>query len=333
MKNKYINTIRIIIKSAKIAIITTMFCGAPASADTVSRLQTNNNLVDSISVQSHQILMQPAVIALAAGELVQFAGNMGISRWLGLSTDSPAVHAQQTEIGRKPVSANFFGSVPVPFSATAMRQKWYRVRASLDGYRDIACGNVIDCDKRVAMIKKLVDSDRKAAFSGKLETVNATINAMIRYTPDMNVKGKIDHWGKPADIISTGEGDCEDYAILKLAVLKDLGVPMDSMSVIVLQDKRRNVYHAVLAVSTNRGHLILDNTRNRVFRDTAFADYKPLYSFSDNHSWIHGTKPAALRASAVSAGNPALPANVDYTIKTASVGSKSNTGIVPVPVQ
>ena len=61
----------------------------------------------------------------------------------------------------------------------------------------------------------------------------------------------LDYWAKPSEILAHRAGDCEDFAILKMAALLRAGIPAQSMSLVVLQDRRRKFFHAVLSVSTS----------------------------------------------------------------------------------
>jgi hypothetical protein len=61
----------------------------------------------------------------------------------------------------------------------------------------------------------------------------------------------------------------------------------------VLQDRRRKFFHAVLSVSTGSGNFILDSLSNIVATDRDLPDYVPLYSFSTDRAWIHGSKSGA----------------------------------------
>ena len=133
-----------------------------------------------------------------------------------------------------------------------------------------------------------IEAARDASLLDKLAIVNRAINDFVTYVPDRRNYGKLDHWASPEQTLRLGRGDCEDYAILKMAALSSLGVPATSMSLVVLLDQWRQVYHAVLAVSTSDGHLILDNLSSVVRRDTEIRNYQPLFSFSADRSWIHG---------------------------------------------
>lgn len=133
-----------------------------------------------------------------------------------------------------------------------------------------------------------ISSLHGAALAEKLDTVNRAVNRVLRYQEDSVNYGKLDYWATPEEIIDRGRGDCEDYAILKMAALKAGGVPMDDMSVVVLKDARRNVHHAVLAVRTRGAYTILDNLNDGVKADGAIHTYGPLYSLAADGMWIHG---------------------------------------------
>jgi len=89
-----------------------------------------------------------------------------------------------------------------------------------------------------------------------LQAVNAEVNR-ARYVPDDRNWGVSDHWATPAELFERG-GDCEDYAIAKYLLLKDLGVEPSRMRIAVSRD------HAVLLVDTDQGQVALDNQRSRV---------------------------------------------------------------------
>lgn len=108
---------------------------------------------------------------------------------------------------------------------------------------------------------------------------------LVRYLPD---NGALDVWASPGETLSRGAADCEDYAILKMAALKEADVPKKDMSVVVVRDTSRNLYHAVLSVVIGDGYLVLDNLRGKVMSDRDLHSYTPLYSVGAAGAWIHG---------------------------------------------
>jgi predicted transglutaminase-like cysteine proteinase len=122
----------------------------------------------------------------------------------------------------------------------------------------------------------------------KLQLINTAVNRTIEYQSDHTLYGVTDYWAKPSETLIRGKGDCEDFAILKMAALHEAGVPIDSMSIVVLRDRRRGFFHAVLAVATTQGDFILDILNSRVRLDRTYPDYQPLYSIAGAKGWIHG---------------------------------------------
>ncbi|TIS33342.1 MAG: transglutaminase [Mesorhizobium sp.] len=179
------------------------------------------------------------------------------------------------------------------------------------------------CDRENAAFGEIVGIAANKAFRDKLDFVNSSINRLIAYRKDSVVYGKLDYWAKPSEILEHRAGDCEDFAILKMAALLRAGIPAQSMSLVVLQDRRRKFFHAVLSVSTGRGTFILDSLSNVVAMDRDLPDYVPLYSFSTDRAWIHGTKAGAQIAdiaggfATVAPGEGASP---DVTVTSAGSG-------------
>ncbi len=97
-----------------------------------------------------------------------------------------------------------------------------------------------------------------------------------------------DYWASPLEFLDRS-GDCEDYAIIKYVSLKELGVPMDKMRIVVVQDLLRNLAHAVLAVYVDGDILILDSLFEGVLSHKLVTFYKPQYSINEKTRWAHIT--------------------------------------------
>ncbi len=95
-----------------------------------------------------------------------------------------------------------------------------------------------------------------------------------------------DYWSIPAEFIKKS-GDCEDYAIVKYFTLKELGIPVEDMRIVVVRDTLRNLAHAVLAVYVNGDAYILDNLSNTVLAHSRIRQYSPQYSVNESGRWAH----------------------------------------------
>lgn len=133
--------------------------------------------------------------------------------------------------------------------------------------------------------KELVERVSKASTMEKLRAVNVFFNRWP-YRTDREVYGLEDYWATPYEFMKNS-GDCEDYAIAKFFALKKLGVPVESMRVVALMDKIRNIGHAVLVVYVDDTAYILDNLTDLVLSHERFKQYAPQYSVNESYRWAH----------------------------------------------
>lgn len=195
------------------------------------------------------------------------------------------------------ITPGVFGSVALPMRNFPASARWAPVYQAIVG-----CSAGSHCERKSAAFAAIIDVVRGKGFSAKLSFVNSSVNHLIAYKKDSAVYGKFDYWAEPSEILDRRAGDCEDFAILKMTALLRAGIPAQSMSLVVLQDRRRNFFHAVLSVSTGNGTFILDNLSNLILRDSDLPDYQPLYSVSTNRAWIHGAKSGAAQVADVKGG-------------------------------
>lgn len=190
-----------------------------------------------------------------------------------------------------------FGSVALSMRNFPVAARWAPV------YRAIAeCSASNGCGRRSVPFSNIVEIAKAKAFKEKLSFVNSTINRLIAYKKDSAIYGSLDYWAKPSETLDRRAGDCEDFAILKMTALLSSGIPAQSMSLVILQDRRRGFFHAVLSVNTPAGAFILDNLSNLVLKDSGLPDYQPLYSFSTDRAWIHGAKAGAPQLAEIKGG-------------------------------
>ena len=146
-----------------------------------------------------------------------------------------------------------------------------------------------------------VESLRGKELMTQLRETNTLMNEK-RYIADIENWTVPDYWATPFEFLRKAGGDCEDYAIAKYMILREVGISEDDMRIVVLKDIRRRIDHAVLVVYIDGTPFILDNRYSN--RRTHFHDYQPVYSVNENGWWLH------LPASGSSArAMPAAPVN------------------------
>lgn len=131
----------------------------------------------------------------------------------------------------------------------------------------------------------LVDGLRGLDLAGQMHTINLELNRR-RYVLDPVNWGVSDYWASPAQFFRKN-GDCEDYSFAKYMSLRDLGVPRESMRIVVLHDMNLNIPHAVLGVRFGGDELVLDNQINQVVSHRVIRHYKPIFSINEEAWWIH----------------------------------------------
>lgn len=120
-----------------------------------------------------------------------------------------------------------------------------------------------------------------------LDAVNAFVNR-LRFVEDQAHWGEADYWATPAESVGSGGADCEDYAIAKYFLLKQLGVPVTSLRLVYVRALRLNQAHMVLAYypRPDADPLVLDNLEAQARPASQRADLEPVYSFNDEAVWI-----------------------------------------------
>lgn len=89
--------------------------------------------------------------------------------------------------------------------------------------------------------------------------INRLVNQSIIQKTDLEIYNKEDYWTLPYN----GEGDCEDFQLLKRHLLVKKGIPARAMRMAVVIDEV-GAGHAVLIIMTDRGEFILDNKTSQV---------------------------------------------------------------------
>ena len=113
------------------------------------------------------------------------------------------------------------------------------------------------CPEAARRFLEIVELGRQREGRARLGEINRAVNLRIKPADDWFLYGVDDFWSAPLATLGVGAGDCEDYAILKYAALRELGVALDDMRIV--RDTRRSTNHAVLAVRDDKQWLILDN--------------------------------------------------------------------------
>jgi len=123
-------------------------------------------------------------------------------------------------------------------------------------------GFVRFCDMSPGQCRAASRSESRFSASperlSELDDINRSVNRAIQPETDLDLYGVSEYWTLPRD-----KGDCEDYALLKRALLMKRGWPSSSLLLTVVRDEKGEG-HAVLTARTAQGDYILDNKADEV---------------------------------------------------------------------
>lgn len=91
--------------------------------------------------------------------------------------------------------------------------------------------------------------------------------------------GVEDYWASPEEFLRGG-GDCEDYALAKMAMLRSLGWPEADLELVVVADMAQGGRtHAVLRARLNGADWLLDNQSAGLRPAARETRYLPLQGY------------------------------------------------------
>jgi predicted transglutaminase-like cysteine proteinase len=195
-----------------------------------------------------------------------------------------------------------FGTVALAVPHTPLDRRWRRVQ------------NVQATGSSATWAGALRSRDE----ADRIDAINRFVNARVTFIDDIRQYRSADVWQTASDTLRRGRGDCEDYAIAKLQLLRAAGFAADDLYLVIAKDLVRRADHAVLVVRSEGRMLLLDNATDRITDATAYQDYRPILSYAaSGRSWTHGYRreaapinvaagPSGLTAAAASVASTAL---------------------------
>lgn len=145
---------------------------------------------------------------------------------------------------------------------TSLSAKWRSVQRAMaqDEARLAACrAESWMCAEDELRLEAIAAAGRSREGRARVGEINRAVNLSIRPASDERRFGVADQWSGPLDTVAAGEGDCEDYAILKLLALQEAGVARSDLSLVIVQDRATGGDHAVAAARLHGRWLLLDN--------------------------------------------------------------------------
>jgi predicted transglutaminase-like cysteine proteinase len=175
--------------------------------------------------------------------------------------------------------------------------KWIGVEADIHAENDILsrCRASVElCPAAARRFLAIVDQGRAQTGRARIGIINRAINLAIRPMSDLAQWGVIDRWSAPLVTLTTGLGDCEDYAIAKYVALKEVGMAAEDVKLIIVRDLAVGGEHAVVAVRFDGHWIILDNRWLILVEDSQIRQMVPLFVL--NQSGVREFAPTMMAA-------------------------------------
>jgi len=139
------------------------------------------------------------------------------------------------------------------------------------------------CTEAALRFLSIVELGRKHEGRARFGWINRAVNLSIRPTSDWAQYGYVDYWASPLQTLGSGAGDCEDYAIVKYVVLRELGIDEGDLRFVIVHDDKHEVDHAVVAIRYEQRWLILDN-RTMAILTAENVSYRPLFALDQQNA-------------------------------------------------
>jgi predicted transglutaminase-like cysteine proteinase len=124
----------------------------------------------------------------------------------------------------------------------------------------------------------LIEESRNLPTRAKIDRINRAVNSAVRYTSDLAQHGVPDLWTAPLATLAAAQGDCEDYAIAKYAVLREAGISTDDLRLVLVTDRVAREHHAVVGVRHQGRWLMLDNRHDVLMEHKDVWHFAPLFA-------------------------------------------------------
>ena len=240
--------------------------------------------------------------------------------WFGLADSRAETPVLSASIEMMARSAEPFGLAASSLTAGGLHDKWLGVQRRLDDEMvqlALCEGDREGCVSPAALkFLDIVDAARLRDGRARLGEINRAINLAIRPVSDLAQHGRIDVWTTPLATLSSGSGDCEDYAIAKFVALRRAGIAPEDLRIVVLHDTIHGDNHAVTAARLDGHWLMLDNRRMAMIEDSDVRNYQPTFVIDQHGVMRYGDAPLLADAS----GRIAAPVRVSALASFGSVG-------------
>lgn len=175
--------------------------------------------------------------------------------------------AQPVKIGH--VTA-LFGMDTESVNEGEILKKWEQTSAGIARELQIVEG-CRTSDVCPAAARRLIDLSLEGvgrSDRAKVGLINRAVDLAIRPVSDQAQWHLPDQWSTAFETLQSGQGDCEDYAIVKYLALLQAGLSADDLRIVIVTNVFPEEDHAMVAARVDGEWLILDSRTLTLVRDT-----------------------------------------------------------------
>jgi predicted transglutaminase-like cysteine proteinase len=232
------------------------------------------------------VLLDRAFGQSQPGETATFAERFSALTGAPAPAPAPAEQpAMPTELqehsSEAPAVAQPFALDLVPVTKGGVLDKWNGVVADIRAEKDILdrCrSDARHCPAAAQRFLAIIAEGRNHEGRARIGVINRAINLAIQPESDLAQWGVEDRWSSPLATLTSGRGDCEDYAIAKYVALLEAGIADTDIRLIIVRDIATGDDHAVVAARVDEKWIILDNRRLTLLEDVAMPHVLPLFA-------------------------------------------------------
>jgi predicted transglutaminase-like cysteine proteinase len=219
---------------------------------------------------------KPAFVALACAAVFGLAQPAAAADRIAMTPPhAPSGKASATVYHRP--ARPLFGMQTEPTMGD-VSSKWHAVEAEIEHEQAVMarCRTDQTCPAAARVLLGIIAEGVNRTGRARVGLVNRAVNLALIPTSDETQWGVADRWSPPFETLQTHRGDCEDYAIVKYAALREVGFSPDDLKIVVLHNVMPNEDHAVLAARVDGEWLILDNRTLVLVHDFDIVRSQPI---------------------------------------------------------
>jgi predicted transglutaminase-like cysteine proteinase len=252
------------VQLARMVLVAAVCCG-PARAD-----EHPSPTPDVVDAQARQTSTDPTTKTTPGNNI----GNRTLPQIALLAPGQKDRDPKRAAISQEPFGLQAFEHAPSELSA-----RWAELQSRIRSEEETvaACrSGDSNCPAAARRFLYIVELGLQRQGRARLGEINRAVNLGIRPVSDWAQYGVQDFWSAPLDTLSAGAGDCEDYAILKYAALRQAGIVPEDLRLVIVRDIKRRTDHAVVAVRLGEEWLLLDNRMLIMVNAAEAPHYHPL---------------------------------------------------------